>query len=240
MGGDPGRFGIGVDAFHEAMAGRPGGSLSPAQTHDAKRSGDVRARLAVLSEMPERWRETVLAWFEHNAAHRGSTHASDEYLLYQNLVGAWPIDEERITTVVEKSAREAKQHTSWRSPDEAYEADLRQLVHGVLNVRGFVGRLSDFTGVIRPFGRVQLRRRFPELTDGRLDQVEVDADEERATLVMRRGAVAVAINLSSESHHIGLGHPINHLLIGRKAHRVDRREEVLLEPDGLAVLHLLV
>src|SRR5690606_38055726 len=97
VGGAPDRFGHSVDEFHawaaEIRERRPHTMLATS-THDTKRSEDVRMRLAVLSEIPERWRDTVLAWTERNARHRrdGWPDRNFEYLLYQTLVGAWPVD----------------------------------------------------------------------------------------------------------------------------------------------------
>jgi (1->4)-alpha-D-glucan 1-alpha-D-glucosylmutase len=90
-------------------------------THDTKRSEDVRARLHLLSEIPERWSQTVYRWAELNERHRCDDlpDRNAEYLLYQNLVGAWPIDSERIAAYMEKASREAKVHTSWTDPNPA-------------------------------------------------------------------------------------------------------------------------
>ncbi len=82
-------------------------------THDHKRGEDVRASLAVLSEIPEIWEEECRAWFDINAPFARCDSPGDEYQLYQTLVGAWPIDVERVLAWREKSLREAKLQTSW-------------------------------------------------------------------------------------------------------------------------------
>ena len=88
-------------------------------THDTKRSEDVRARLSLLSEIPERWTEAVSRWAEMNRSFWDSAtrDANAEYLLYQTLVGAWPIDRTRISNYMLKAVREAKVHTSWTSAE---------------------------------------------------------------------------------------------------------------------------
>ncbi|MGM0553695.1 MAG: malto-oligosyltrehalose synthase [Pseudomonadota bacterium] len=149
VGGDPGRFGISVDEFHaataRARAHHPEAMLATS-THDTKRSEDVRARLLLLSEMPEAWARSVHRWVRHNAPHRtdGWPDPATEYLYYQTLVGAWPIEVERMTAYMEKAAREAKQHTSWTHPQEDYEQALRDFVAGTLDDPGFHESLDSF------------------------------------------------------------------------------------------------
>ncbi len=147
VGGDPGSFGLSVDEFHEASArARHPEAMLATSTHDTKRSEDVRARLLLLSEMPEAWARSVRRWMRHNARHRsgGWPDPATEYLYYQTLVGAWPIDAERMTAYMEKAAREAKQHTSWTHPQEDYEQALRDFVAGTLDDPGFRESLESF------------------------------------------------------------------------------------------------
>ncbi|HEY0555676.1 MAG TPA: malto-oligosyltrehalose synthase, partial [Thermoanaerobaculia bacterium] len=103
VGGSPGEWGLGVETFHrlaaEAQRLRPAAMLATS-THDTKRSEDVRARLSLLSEIPERWGAAARGWFERNERYRGGSRGdcpdrNAEYLLYQTLVGAWPISAER-------------------------------------------------------------------------------------------------------------------------------------------------
>src|SRR5262249_17823864 len=129
VGGDPARFGVSPQEFHrecaETQAHWPQTMLATS-THDTKRGEDVRARLALLSEIPERWKEAVERWAAINEPHcRG--HLPDrnaEYLFYQTLVGAWPTGIERVTAYMQKAAREAKVHTSWTDPSASYEDAL--------------------------------------------------------------------------------------------------------------------
>jgi len=148
VGGDPTAFGIGVSGFHERNRERAEAhprSLLATTTHDTKRSEDVRARLNVLSEMPEQWFAAICRWHEVARAHktrvlgRPAPDANDEYLLYQTLVGACPLDaaerpafRERVKDYMIKAVREAKVHTSWIKPDLAYEGALRGLVDALL------------------------------------------------------------------------------------------------------------
>lgn len=159
VGGDPGSFGISPADFHDHMetAQRdwPAGLLATS-THDTKRSEDVRARLALLSEMPERWAEAVHRWSEMNERTRSETgpDRNTEYLLYQTLVGAWPLEVDRALAYAEKAAKEAKVHTSWTDPDPAYETALRDFVTGLLADRAFLNDLADFTEPLVKPGRI--------------------------------------------------------------------------------------
>ena len=158
VGGDPARFGISADEFHRynqrAQEDWPA-TLLATSTHDTKRSEDVRARLALLSEIPDEWAAAVGRWSEVAARHR--TPAFDdrdaEYVLYQTLVGAWPISAERAKTYMLKAAREAKVHTSWLAPDAAYEEGLANFVDGVLEDPGFVAELEAFVAPLVEPGR---------------------------------------------------------------------------------------
>jgi (1->4)-alpha-D-glucan 1-alpha-D-glucosylmutase len=129
VGSDPGRFGGSIDEFHAANLARlarfPRGLLT-AQTHDTKRSADVRARLRAITMQPARWRELVLQWHADTAPLRPGDAPDwpEELLLYQTLVGAWPISADRLRTHVVKALREAKRNTSWIEPDERWEREV--------------------------------------------------------------------------------------------------------------------
>src|SRR5690606_27397188 len=115
---EPGRFGFStVDEFHcrcRLRQERWPATMLALSTHDTKRSEDVRARLTVLSEIPHEWAAAVTRWREHNASHRPDRlDGATEYLIYQTLVGAHPIDAERLVAYVEKATQEVKTHTSW-------------------------------------------------------------------------------------------------------------------------------
>jgi (1->4)-alpha-D-glucan 1-alpha-D-glucosylmutase len=163
VGGDPNRFGISVEDFHLGNRGRQRTwptSLLATSTHDTKRDEDVRARINVLSEIPDRWEQAVLRWREMNGALKSlvdgaeAPSSNEEYLFYQTLVGAWPafpMDDDghrtfldRMRAYMLKALREAKQHTSWISPHEAYEQALGGFVSGVLDPKRESRFLEDF------------------------------------------------------------------------------------------------
>ena len=166
VGGDPAQFGTSVDEFHRQNTRRaahhPHAMLATA-THDMKRGEDVRARLAVLSEIPEAWRSALARWSRRNRRHRGMTSATAEYLLYQTLVGSWPIElldgeldagaldayAGRIAAYMQKASREAKQHTSWTSPNERYESALENFVRTLLEPSSSAAFLEDIRGFAR-------------------------------------------------------------------------------------------
>jgi (1->4)-alpha-D-glucan 1-alpha-D-glucosylmutase len=154
VGGDPGTFGRPQESFHAWCARiartRPETMLT-LSTHDTKRSGDVRARLDVLSEIPAAWDAAVRAWAEHNSRYRASGYPDRnlEYLAYQTLVGAWPIDATRLAEFLRKAAREAKVHTSWASPVAAYEEALVGFVDAILSDAEFTTQVEAFLGSTR-------------------------------------------------------------------------------------------
>jgi (1->4)-alpha-D-glucan 1-alpha-D-glucosylmutase len=132
VGSDADLFGVTPGEFH-AAAGRLAAdwpaSMTTLSTHDTKRQEDVRARLAVLAEIPEEWGREVARWHRAGAA----VDADTEYLLWQTLVGAWPISGERLAGYLTKAIREAKRRTSWTEPDENYEAAVLALAAGALD-----------------------------------------------------------------------------------------------------------
>jgi (1->4)-alpha-D-glucan 1-alpha-D-glucosylmutase len=165
VGGEPGRFGVSPDELHRYLADRQKlwpHALSAMSTHDTKRSEDVRARLNVLSEIPDEWGERVMRWSSVNARHRADVngspapHPNDEYLIYQTLLGAWPLEPaasgevdafiERVQAYLRKALREAKVRTRWTDPSEAYES-------AVLDFAAKVARDEQFLGDFRPFHR---------------------------------------------------------------------------------------
>lgn len=171
VGGHPDEFGVAPHAFHRANLQRlrrwPQAMLATA-THDTKRGEDVRARLAVLSEMPEEWARQVQAWSRILRARRGDVQGTDppdrndEYLFYQLLVGSWPPEltgeaiadraalaayAARIEGVMLKSLREAKLRTTWAAPDTAYEEAVLGFVRQALDP----DRSATFLGAFLPF-----------------------------------------------------------------------------------------
>ncbi len=159
VGGDPGRFGSSVDEFHrfclELNASHPATMVTTA-THDTKRSEDVRARLNVLSEIPEEWREAVNRWalLAEPYCHDQLPDRNTQYLVFQTLAGAWPISEERLQAYMWKASREAKQQTSWLTPNERFEESLRQWIASIFGNRELLGDVDKFVQRIDQAGKV--------------------------------------------------------------------------------------
>ena len=159
VGGDPGHLGISVQDFHQACLDtlhRHPTTMLASSTHDTKRSEDMRARLVLLSELPQHWGQTVRKWIHRNTRHRSGDwpDPATEYLLYQTLVGAWPIDAERVTAYLEKAMREAKRNTSWTEPDPNYEQGVQDFAVSLLSDAGFREAMEAFvTPLVQP-GRV--------------------------------------------------------------------------------------
>ena len=171
VGGHPNHFGVTLAAFHRANAQRAERwphSMLGTSTHDTKRGEDTRARLAVLSEMPEEWARQVQAWSRILRARRGDVEGTappdrnDEYLLYQLLLGAWPAEltaiespdpeklrsfAERIEGAMVKSLREAKLRSTWASPNTAYEEAMLGFVRDALDT----ARPNAFLSAFLPF-----------------------------------------------------------------------------------------
>jgi (1->4)-alpha-D-glucan 1-alpha-D-glucosylmutase len=151
VGGDPAQFGSTVEEFHAAQRRRAElrpQSMTTLSTHDTKRSEDVRARLAVLAEQPTEWAQLVRQLLaRHPLADRPLAH-----LVWQNLVGAWPLSRERAHAYVEKAAREAGTSTTWTAPDETFEGQLHALVDAAFDDEATHGAIEDVVARIAPFG----------------------------------------------------------------------------------------
>jgi (1->4)-alpha-D-glucan 1-alpha-D-glucosylmutase len=179
VGADPDDFARSVEEFHAANRERQRRapySLLATATHDHKRGEDVRARLAVLSELPGDWSTTLRAWSTLNQPHRrnGTAGSTDwapgpaaEAMLYQTLVGCWPPaldpgDEAGVRALAErvaqwqlKALRESKLRTNWLVPDEAYESDCQAFLFDILapqRLDGFLHELASFVARIAPAG----------------------------------------------------------------------------------------
>ncbi|MEV1332342.1 malto-oligosyltrehalose synthase [Micromonospora costi] len=151
VGGSPAHFGVPPAEFHRFTAARhvrwPAG-MTTVSTHDTKRGEDVRARLAVLSELPDRWAGLVTGWLDR-APLPDSAFA---HLLWQTAVGAWPIERERLHAYVEKAAREASVSTSWADPDPAFEGALHAVVDRMYDDPDLRAELAAFAAEITPAG----------------------------------------------------------------------------------------
>ncbi|PVW04180.1 malto-oligosyltrehalose synthase [Microbacterium sp. Gd 4-13] len=157
VGGDPSEFALPVADFHVAQAARQASwprAMTALSTHDTKRGEDVRARLTVLAEMPDRW-EAALEEFRGVAS---TGHGPFDTLLWQAIVGAWPTASaplpedfaERLHAYAEKAAREAADATGWWEPDEAFEKRMHALVDAATGAAA--ARVAAFVAEIEPFG----------------------------------------------------------------------------------------
>ena len=172
VGGNPGTFGFTAQAFHGASQDRaqtwPHTMLATA-THDTKRGEDVRTRIDVLSEMPAAWRLALRRFRQINRRHRSTVDGepapsrNDEYLLYQTLLGAWPLGplddaalaalRARIQAYMQKAAREAKVHTSWVNPNAEYESAVARFIDGLLDTLQPNRFLEEFLPLHARIGR---------------------------------------------------------------------------------------
>jgi len=163
VGGEPNHFGLSIADFHshnEARQKTYPYSMLATSTHDTKRSEDVRARLSVLSEIPDNWQERVLRWMDYNSGRytynldKRIPSNNDEYLLYQTLVGTYPLTVEkpedladfaqRIEGYMLKAAREAKDHTSWINQDANYEDGMKSFINALLKPSNAEGGSDPF------------------------------------------------------------------------------------------------
>jgi (1->4)-alpha-D-glucan 1-alpha-D-glucosylmutase len=176
VGGDPGRFGVPPGEFHayceEVQMTHPRTMLA-SSTHDTKRSEDVRARMSLLSEMPDTWRQTLARWAAANEKFKTDDlpDRNTEYLLYQTLIGAWPISLERTLAYMEKACREGKSRTSWLAPNEPFESATRRFIESIYEDRSFMGDLEHFVeplvepGRINSLSQLLLKQTAPGIPD---------------------------------------------------------------------------
>jgi (1->4)-alpha-D-glucan 1-alpha-D-glucosylmutase len=160
VGGDPGHLGVPVDELHawcsRQLATWPD-AMTTLSTHDTKRSEDVRARLACLAELPREWAEQVTRWRAATAPLRPAVlDPNTEYLLWQTLVGTWPIDAARLTAYLEKATREAKRRTTWTEPDAEYDDAVRLFAEQVLAEPTVVADVAAFVDRLAPAWRANV------------------------------------------------------------------------------------
>jgi len=191
VGGDPARFGRSPGEFHRANQERRQNwplSMLATSTHDTKRGEDARARLNVLSELPDEWRAAVFRWARINAGMRTEVDGSpapdraDEYIFYQSLVGSWPPGAEepdaeyveRIRGFMLKATKEKKEHTSWINPSEDYDSAVAEFVHRTLTgsranrfLRSFVpfAQRVAWLGMLNSLSQLVLKIASPGVPD---------------------------------------------------------------------------
>jgi (1->4)-alpha-D-glucan 1-alpha-D-glucosylmutase len=159
VGAAPERNGLTMDEFHQycvRMQSTHPLTMTTLSTHDTKRSDDVRARLAVLTELPGRWRVALSRWARRNVQFKTEQFPdrNTECFLYQTLIGAWPITTDRVVAYMEKATREAKQQTSWTQQNKEFEDALRGFIERILDSKEFVSELEDFVARVIAPGRI--------------------------------------------------------------------------------------
>ncbi len=238
VGGHPEEFGVSAADFHRQNEERRKDwphSLLATSTHDTKRSEDARARINVLTEIPGEWRAAVNRWSRWNAPKKTPVDGqpapdrNDEYLLYQALIGAWPMESpvgpqlfppeefsqfrERIAAYMRKATLEAKVHTSWINPNEEYDLAVKNFVHRLLDDGGknrFLGDLQAFSRRVAFFGQwnslsqVLLKLACPGVPDfyqgtELWDLSLVDPDNRRPVDYPKRRAMLVDMKKRMES-----------------------------------------
>jgi (1->4)-alpha-D-glucan 1-alpha-D-glucosylmutase len=209
VGGDPSRFGISVDTFHQGNLKRLPYNLLVSSTHDTKRSGDVRARLVALTAIPDEWAGAVRSWFEVNEPLRDWKHEAptpaEELLIYQTLVGAWPIEADRLEQYLEKALREAKRSSNWIAPNLEHEAAVKRFAVDLLDHGPFRYGFDAVAARVAELGaRVALAQTLLKLTVPGLPDVYqgdelwahslVDPDNRRPVDWPARRAALVALH----------------------------------------------
>ncbi|KAJ3004967.1 hypothetical protein HKX48_000973 [Thoreauomyces humboldtii] len=193
VGGDPGVFGKSVSEFHESCVQMQRDwplTMTTLSTHDTKRSEDVRARLAVISEIPDEWAKAVRAWSDR--ADKGlKLRKSDvlpdrntEYLLWQTLVGAYPITADRLVGYMDKATREGKVHTTHTDSNEPFDESVRAFAMGVLKDKELMTSIESFVDRIATLGRLNaLTQKAIQLTIPGVPDVYQGCEMEDLSLV---------------------------------------------------------
>jgi (1->4)-alpha-D-glucan 1-alpha-D-glucosylmutase len=176
VGGDPSRFGIEAERFHAGCLERaerfPDGLLTT-MTHDAKRSADVRARIGALAALPEEWSEQAQRWYAITEPLRAERVPDDveSYFIFQTLVGAWPIECQRLESYTVKALREAKRNTSWVDPNHEYEQAVARFCRQLYSTAAFAEEFGAFVervaepGERAALGQVVLKLTAPGVPD---------------------------------------------------------------------------
>ncbi|MET0650766.1 MAG: malto-oligosyltrehalose synthase [Pyrinomonadaceae bacterium] len=193
VGGEPALIGVSLERFHERNRDRQETwphTLSATSTHDTKRGEDTRARINVLSEIPEEWNRALHRWREMNRARKASVDgqdapdANEEYLIYQTLVGTWPLEgvsdenradyARRLQEYTAKALKEAKLHTSWINPNEEYERAVSDFVASLLDPsvsNDFIRDFEEFqklparAGLLNSLSQTLLKTTAPGVPD---------------------------------------------------------------------------
>jgi (1->4)-alpha-D-glucan 1-alpha-D-glucosylmutase len=177
VGGDPSRFGLSVERFHEGnrrRAERFREGLLTTMTHDAKRSADVRARIGALAGLASEWAERVERWMalsEGLVSSAGSPDDIERYFIFQTLAGVWPIETERLDAYLEKALREAKRNTNWVEQNTDWEEAVKHFAWALLGHEGFMAEFQPFvrglavSGARSALGQLVLKLTAPGVPD---------------------------------------------------------------------------
>ena len=251
VGGDPGRFGVPVAEFHEAnrqVQERWPATMTALSTHDTKRSADVRARLAVLSEVPAAWAAFAEEWLARSS-HLWSTSGGDpdrptQWLLLQTLVGAWPLDADRARAYLAKATKEAKLRTTWTEPDADFDTARDVYVTAVLGDPGLTADVERFVASIATAGAVNgLAQQLlaltvpgvPDVYQGNelVDRSLVDPDNRRPVdFDRRRDLLAGLPGLSPEELLARADEGLPKLKVTREALHLRRRRPASFGAEG--------
>ncbi|HUP44301.1 MAG TPA: malto-oligosyltrehalose synthase [Thermoanaerobaculia bacterium] len=240
VGGEPGRDGgfDPVEEFHqrnERVQREWPDTMNATSSHDTKRSEDVRVRISVLSEIPDVWEREVRRWRVMNAVHRSGDvpNPNEELLVYQTILGMWPVDEEEVEDVperlrqyLEKAAREAKTHTSWIAPNAEYEKAYLDFAAAVVAsdefLRSFIRlqRRVAFHGYLNGLAQVVLKIGSPGLPDFYQgtevwDFSLVDPDNRRPVDYDRRRAILKKLRAGAERGSLDLATMLRRSFDGR-------------------------
>jgi (1->4)-alpha-D-glucan 1-alpha-D-glucosylmutase len=189
VGGNPAAGGLSIASFHERMQQRatrlPHG-LTATASHDTKRGEDARTRLIALSELADEWSQSISGWRQFNAKLIDASgplrvpSPAHEYMLYQALLGAWPLGGidvhfvERMQAYAVKAAREGKQQTSWLAPNESYERGLENFLRRLLDGEqsaAFIAAFDAFArrtaliGALNSLAQLVLKATMPGVPD---------------------------------------------------------------------------
>jgi (1->4)-alpha-D-glucan 1-alpha-D-glucosylmutase len=234
VGGNPSQFGISLAQFHQFNqhhAQHWPHTMNATATHDTKRGEDVRARLNILSELPEEWSTQVKTWAKMNADKKPKVNGrvvpdnNDEYFLYQTLVGAFPWQEsefsefrDRIKAYAIKSVREAQVHTAWLTPNHKYEEGYLAFIDAILSdpatnpflqaFKPFQQRVAAY-GVLNSLSQVLLKNTVPGVPDlyqgnELWDLNLVDPDNRRPIAYAQRMTALNYIQAQSSPHPLAL------------------------------------
>jgi (1->4)-alpha-D-glucan 1-alpha-D-glucosylmutase len=254
VGGEPSAGALSIEDFHNAMISRarewPHG-MTTTSTHDTKRGEDARARLIALTEIPGEWTSAVARWKVLNAPHlvaegeMRAPSAAFEYMLYQALLGAWPLGRrddsfrERIQAYALKAAREGKQETSWLNPHEAYEAGLRTFIDRILDPDAsaeFVETMERLAqrvallGALNSLSQVTLKATMPGVPDFYQgtefwDLSLVDPDNRRPVNFSERAKLLTSLE-APDWGHLAQGWHNGHIKLAWTRHLLKLRAEL--------------